>query len=74
MSAKPNINDIMIYVPIFPGEIIVAKKESININNTKIDDMGAYMPCNLPKFSKKEKMEHYSKKLQLVWEGKLCLQ
>lgn len=74
MSAKPNINDIMIYVPIFPGEIIVAKKEAINISNTKIDDMGAYMPCNLPKFSKKEKMEHYSKKLQLVWEGKLCLQ
>lgn len=72
MSAKPN-NDIMTYVPIFPGEIIVARKDAMNIKNTKIDDMALGIVQGLPKFTKKEKMEHYCRKLQLVWEGKLCL-
>ena len=54
--------------PTFAGEIIVARKESMNIFNTKIDDLAVGIVAGLPKFSKKEKMEHYCKKLQMVWE------
>lgn len=73
MSARPNIEDIMNFTPIFPGEIIVARKDAMNIKNTKIDDLAVGIVQGLPKFSKKEKMEHYCRKLQLFWEGKLCL-
>lgn len=36
MSRKPEIKDIINFVPIFPGEIIVARKNAMNIFNTKI--------------------------------------
>lgn len=61
------------FKPIFAGEIIVARKNAMTIKNTKIDDMALGIVQGLPKFSKKEKMEHYCDKLQLFWEGKLCL-
>lgn len=53
--------------PIFPGEIIVARKNAMDITNTKIDDMALGIVAGLPKFSKQEKLEHYCKKLQMVW-------
>ena len=72
MSAKPNI-DIMNFIPIFPGEIIVARKEAMNILNTKIDDLALGIVSGLPKFTKEEKMQHYCKKLKMVWDGELYL-
>ena len=69
MSAK----DIMIYQPIFPGEIITARRNAMNVYNTKIDDLALSMQYGLPKFTKEEKMKHYCEKLKLVWEGKICL-
>lgn len=73
MSAKP-VFDVYNCKPIFPGEIIVARKNAMDITNTKIDDMARGVTHDLPSFSKKEKMQHYCRKLQLVWEGKLCLE
>ena len=61
------------YPPTFKGEIIVARKNAMNIYNTKIDDLAIGIDYKLPKHSKQEKMKHYSKKLQYVWEGRLCL-
>ncbi len=72
MSRKPNI-DIVTYVPIFPGEIIVARKEAMNIFNTKIDDLALGIVAGLPSFTKDEKMKHYCEKLKKVWDGELCL-
>ena len=46
----------------------------MTIYNTKIDDMVLSMGFGLPKFTRKEKLDHYCKKLQLVWEGRLCLE
>lgn len=74
MSRKPEIKDIMNFVPIFPGEIIVARKEAMDISNTKIDDLALGIVSGLPRFTKKEKLEHYCKKLQMFWDGELCLQ
>lgn len=54
--------------PMFPGEIIVARKNAMNITNTKIDDLALGIVSKLPKFTKQEKLEHYCKKLQYVWE------
>lgn len=53
--------------PMFPGEIIVARKNAMNITNTKIDDLALGIISKLPKFTKQEKLEHYYKKLQMVW-------
>jgi len=60
--------------PKMPAEIIIAKRNAMNIYNTKIDDMVLSMDYGLPKFTKKQKLDHYCKKLQLVWEGRLCLE
>lgn len=61
------------YETIFPGEIIVKRKNEMDIYNTKIDDF-AYGPKQyLPEFTKEEKIKHYTKKLNHFWEGKLCL-
>ena len=68
MSAK---NNIMIYTPIFAGEIIVARKNAMDIRKTKIDDLADGIRDSLPKFSNQEKINHYNKKLKLFWEGKL---
>ena len=59
--------------PKFAGEIIVARKNEMNILNTKIDDLALGIVAGLPKFTKEEKMQHYCKKLQMVWDGELCL-
>lgn len=67
-------NEMIKMKPKMPGEIIISRRNAMNIYNTKIDDMVLTMNYNLPKFTKKEKLEHYCKKLQLVWEGKLCLE
>ena len=67
-------NELIKMKPKMPGEIIIARRNAMNIYNTKIDDMVLTMSYNLPKFTKKEKLEHYCKKLQLVWEGRLCLE
>lgn len=72
MNKKPDIKDIINFIPIFPGEIVVARKEAMNIFNTKIDDMALGIVAGLPKFTKQEKLEHYCKKLQMVWDGELC--
>jgi hypothetical protein len=60
--------------PKFAGEIIVARRNAINTYNTKIDDMAVGLGGSLPKYSREEKLKHYCKKLQFVWEGKLCLE
>lgn len=58
----------LFFKPIFPGEIIVARKDAMNIFNTKIDDLALGIVAGLPKFTKEERLEHYCKKLQCVWE------
>ena len=67
-------NELIEMKPKMPGEIIIARRNAMTIYNTKIDDMVLTMSYNLPEFTKKEKLEHYCKKLQLVWEGRLCLE
>ena len=54
--------------PKFAGEIIVARKNEMNILNTKIDDLALGIVAGLPKYTRQEKLEHYCKKLQYVWE------
>jgi hypothetical protein len=68
------INEKIIMAPKMPAEIIIARKNAMTIYNTKIDDMAMNLTYGLPKFSKEEKIDHYCKKLQLVWEGRLCLE
>ena len=36
--------------------------------------MAVGLSGSLPKYSREEKLKHYCKKLQFVWEGKLCLE
>ena len=60
--------------PKFAGEIIIARRNSMDITNTKIDDMATGIHLALPKYTQKEKLAHYNKKLKLVWEGKLCFE
>ena len=67
-------NELIKMKPKMPGEIIIARRNAMNIYNTKIDDMALSMGFGLPKFTRKEKLDHYCKKLQLVWEGRLCLE
>ena len=67
-------NELIKMKPKMPGEIIIARRNAMNIYNTKIDDMVLSMDFGLPKFTRKEKLDHYYKKLQLVWEGRLCLE
>lgn len=67
-------NPIETYQPKFAGEIIVARRLGLNIETTKIDDMTIGINKNLPHFQREEILDHYNKKLQLVWEGKLCFE
>lgn len=63
----------LVYKPKFAGEIIVARKNAMDVTNTKIDDLAVGIISGLPKHTREEKLQHYSRKLQLVWEGRLCL-
>lgn len=54
--------------PTFAGEIMVARKNAMNIYNTKIDAFADGITVGLPKFTKQERLDHYCKKLQMVWE------
>lgn len=64
----------MCYKPKFAGEIMVDRRQKINITNTKIDDMALGINLGLPKFTNEEKLKHYNEKLNLVWEGKICFE
>lgn len=55
--------------PKFAGEIIVARRNAINIYNTKIDDMAVGLGGSLPKYSREEKLKHYCKNYNLYGRG-----
>jgi hypothetical protein len=55
--------------PTFAGEIMVARKNAMNIYNTKIDDLADGISKGLPKFTKQERLDHYCKKLCKTWDS-----
>ena len=55
-------NELIKMKPKMPGEIIIARRNAMTIYNTKVDDMVLSMGFGLPKFTRKEKLDHYCKK------------
>ena len=57
----------------FAGEIIVERREALGTPGTKIDEMIEGLRKGLPDVKREKKLKYYCRKLQLIWEGKLCL-